>query len=139
MPWLWVGLGEAYVWAGRLDEAARTLKDAVELSHKLGMNYWEGWAHRLLGETLLQQEVSQAFALVEDHFAQALSLFKRCKSEPDIARTYASWGNLQRRQGKMAEARATLNQALLICDALGMAEESQHAHQLRAQLSRTTA
>jgi hypothetical protein len=21
------------------------LKHAVELSHKLGMNYWEGWAH----------------------------------------------------------------------------------------------
>ena len=139
MPWLWAGLGEAYACAGRFDEAARTLKDSIELSHKLGMNYWEAWAHRTFGESLLQQEGTHTLAPAEDHFAQALSLFKRCKSEPDIARTYASWGNLQRRQGKMAEAHATIDQALLICDALGMAEESQRAHQLRAQLSRTTA
>jgi class 3 adenylate cyclase/tetratricopeptide (TPR) repeat protein len=135
VPWTECALGEAYGCAGRAHEAGRILEDAAELSHRSGMKYWEGYAHRLLGELDTEREDAEALASAEGHFATALALFESCGAEPNLARTYAGLGQLRLRQGKVAAARSALNTALEIAERLGMIGEPERVRQLLARMA----
>ena len=135
MPRTELALGEAYWRAGRRQDARRTLDGAAAYSHRSGMKYWEGYAHRLLGELGIEQEDADALASAEGHFAPALVLFEICGAEPDLARTYAGLGQLRLRQGKVPEARSALNTALEIAERLGMIGEPERVRQLLARMA----
>ena len=135
VPWIWVGLGEALTYAGQKDEGMRTLRDAVELSHRLGMKYQEACAHRLLGEALIEEQAQDTTTSAELHLTEALKLFQYCKAQPDVARTYAGLGELKWQQGNSADACSHLQTALEISEQLGMIGEPQRVRRLIEQFS----
>src|SRR5215207_5679856 len=90
-------------------------------------------AHRLLGEMRLRRRARDEWARANADFEKALSLFRGCKAEPDIARTYAGLGEVRWREGKAAEARAALAQALEISERIGMVTEPERVRQLIEQ------
>ena len=108
-------LGEGYWLAREYDKATRTLKECLKFSERLGMKFYSGSAHRLLGELTLKTNPSQAAT----HFEQCIAIFGKIKAENELAKTYTGCGRFYKQQGNMTQAREYLTKALEIFERLG--------------------
>ncbi len=115
--WLRTGsLAEAYLLSGRTAEALPLAQRALDLVRVVKSRGTETHALLLLAEVCAEQDPAAA----GEHLGQALALATRLGMRPAIARCHLGLGEVTRRLGRPAEARAALTTAAEIFRALGM-------------------
>ena len=106
-----VWLSEAYLLAGRLDEAGTQARRALEFSQAHQERGHEAYALWLLGEIAARQkpvEPEQAAA----HYRQALALAEELGMRPLQAHCHRGLGTLYSQVGRAQQARASLGTAI---------------------------
>jgi len=104
-------LAEAYLRAGRADEALRRARSAVELSKKHQERANEALALRVLAEiTALGNSIDAPSA--GKHYADSLALAEELGMRPLVAHCHLGLGKLYRRIGKRQQAEEHLRLAL---------------------------
>ena len=106
-----VWLGEAYLLAGRLDEAYAQAQHALEFSRAHKERGQEAYALRLLGEIHARhdpQEVEPAAT----HYRQALALAEELGMRPLQAHCHRGLGTLYATTGRQEQARTALSTAI---------------------------
>jgi len=114
-----VWLGEAYLRAGRLDEACTQAQCALEFSRAHQERGDEAYALRLLGESHTRHnppEVERA----EAHYRQALALADELGMRPLVAHCHRGLGTLYSQMEWMEQARAALSAAIDLYRAMDM-------------------
>ena len=114
-----VWLSEAYLLAGRLNEAGTQAQRARENSRAHQERGHEAYALWLLGEVAAQlhpPEVAQATA----HYQQALTLAEELGMRPLVAHCHLGFGTLYGRVGRAQQARAALSTAIELYRAMVM-------------------
>jgi len=112
-------LGEAYLLAGRREEANQVASRALGLAREKKERGYEAWALRLLGEIAAHKhppDTEQA----EDHFRQAISLADELGMRPLLAHCHVGLGKLYRRSGDLRPAKEHLNKGVALMRDMGM-------------------
>jgi tetratricopeptide (TPR) repeat protein len=108
---LWVvWLGEAYLLAGRLEEAHIQAQQALEFSQAHQERSYEAYTLRLLGEVAGHRTPPDA-EQAEAHYRQALALAEELGMRPLQAHCHHGLGTLYSQVGRLEEARAALSTA----------------------------
>jgi tetratricopeptide (TPR) repeat protein len=108
---LWIGwLGESYLLAGRMDDAARVARHALELSRNRKERGHEVRAFRLLGDVAAQRDPPDA-ETAEVYYRQARTLAEELSMRPLVAHCHLGLGTLYRRTGDHAKAQEHLTTA----------------------------
>jgi tetratricopeptide (TPR) repeat protein len=117
---LWVGyVSEAYLLAGRMQEALQRAGRALALARAHKERGHEAWALRLLGEIAAHQappEVEPA----EYHYRQALALADELGMRPLVAHCHLGLGTWYTKIGRREEASAELYTAIELYRAMEM-------------------
>jgi tetratricopeptide (TPR) repeat protein len=103
-------LSEAYLLAGRMEDAIQFARRALDLSRNHKERGHEAWALRLLGEIASHRdppEVEEA----ENHYRQALVLAGELGMRPLLAHCHLGLGKLYRRTGQGERAQEHLTTA----------------------------
>jgi tetratricopeptide (TPR) repeat protein len=117
---LWVGyVSEAYLLAGRMQEAVQLAGRALALSRAHKERGHETWALRLLGEIAVHQETTE-IEPAEYHYRQALALAEALGMRPLQAHCHLGLGTLYARIGSREQARAALSTAIEMYRAMEM-------------------
>jgi len=104
-------LSEAYLLAGRLEEAHTRAAQAVDLARQYQQRGNQVWALWLLGESTARQP-SPAVEPAAGHYRQALALAEELGMRPLQAHCHRGLGTLYARQGQQEQARAALASAI---------------------------
>ena len=115
MAWL----GEAYLLAGRLDEAYTQAQHALEFSRAHQERGHEAYALRLLGEIHARHDPPEVEP-AETHYRQALTLAEELGMRPLQAHCHLGLGTLYTRTGQREQARAELSMAIGLYRAMDM-------------------
>ena len=115
MPWL----SEAYLLAGRLDEAYTQAQRALDFSRTHKEQGHEAYALRLLGEVAAHREPPQG-EQAEAHYNQALALAAELGMRPLQAHCHLGLGTLYLTLGHQEQARAALFTAIDLYRAMDM-------------------
>jgi tetratricopeptide (TPR) repeat protein len=117
---LWMAyLGEAYLLAGRLEDAYQRAGDALQLSRDLKQRGYEAHALRLLGEIAAQREPLESERAIA-YYHQALALADELGMRPLLAHCHLGLGILYNRIGRPEQARAELSAAIDLYRAMEM-------------------
>jgi len=114
-----VRFGEAYLLAGRVEEARACGARAVALARERGERGHEAWAHRLLGETASHPDCTDE-AAAEAHLATSTALASELGMRPLAARCCLSLGELHGRAGDRRAATEHLTTAMSMLREMGM-------------------
>jgi tetratricopeptide (TPR) repeat protein len=131
MAWL----GEAYLLAGRPDEAHTQVQRALEFSRTHKEWPWEAYALRLLGEVVAQRQPPAA-AQAEAHYRQALAQAEELGMRPLQAHCHLSLGTLYAKSGQPMQAYAELSAAIDLYRAMEMTFWLAQAEAALAQVTR---
>jgi tetratricopeptide (TPR) repeat protein len=112
-------LSEAYVLAGRLEEARQRAEQALALSRQHQQRGNQAWALWLLGESTARQ-ASPEGEPAASHYRQALALAEELGMRPLQAHCHHGLGTLYARQGQQAQARTALSTAIALYRAMDM-------------------
>jgi tetratricopeptide (TPR) repeat protein len=114
-----VQLSEAYRLAGRVDDALRVARQALDFDrvHKRAAD--EAWALRTLGEIALHRDPLEAQE-AETSYRDALARAEALDMRPLVAHCHVGLGELYRRLGKRHESRAHLGTAAAMYGAMDM-------------------
>jgi len=93
--WL-TDLGDAYLRAGRIDDAERNAVRALESARALEECGHEAWALTVLGEVVSQRHPANV-AVAEQHYAEAMALADARGMRPLVAHCHLGLGKLCRR------------------------------------------
>jgi tetratricopeptide (TPR) repeat protein len=116
----WVAyLSEAYLLAGRMDEAAVRAGDALTFARDLKARGNEAYALRLLGEIHMHQDPLEVEA-AEAAYRQARALAEALGMRPLLAHCHLGLGTLYTKVGRLGQARAALSTAIKLFDAMEM-------------------
>jgi tetratricopeptide (TPR) repeat protein len=111
--------------------AARSLAEGVlEQSRGMGYLHFEGMACWLMGECLASEDPVSAEPYVEN----AMDILERVGARNDLARAMVTRAALRQAAGDMAAARALLDRAYAIFQALGTLDEPLRVEAARAAL-----
>jgi tetratricopeptide (TPR) repeat protein len=113
-------LSEAYLLAGRRDEAADLATSALTFARTLKARGNEAYALWLHGEIHAQQEPLAGIA-ADAYYQQALALAKELGMRPLQAHCHLALGTLATKRGQLAQARVELSTAIELFHAMGMA------------------
>ena len=114
-----VWLGEAYLCAGRLDEASTQAQRALEFARGHQERGHEAYALWLLGEIHARHD-PPAVESVETHYRQALTLAEALGMRPLQAHCHLGLSTLYTAQGQPEQARAALSAAMALYRAMDM-------------------
>jgi tetratricopeptide (TPR) repeat protein len=118
---LWVGyLSEAYLLAGRMQEAVQRAGRALDLARAHKERGHEAWALRLLGEIAAHQDTPE-IEPAEHHYRQALALAEELGMRPLQAHCHLGLGMLYAKTDQREPARANLSTAIAMYRAMDMA------------------
>jgi tetratricopeptide (TPR) repeat protein len=106
-----IWLGEAYLLAGRLDEAYIQAQHAPEFSRAHQERCNEAYALRLLGEVAAQRH-PQPDERAAAYYRQALPLAQALGMRPLVAHCHRGLGTLYATTGQAAQARTALSTAI---------------------------
>jgi tetratricopeptide (TPR) repeat protein len=106
-------LSEAYLLAGRLEEARQRATQALDHARQYQQRGNQAWALWLLGETTTRQ-VSAEGESAASHYRQALALAEELGMRPLQAHCHRGLGTLYTRQGQQEQARAALATAIVL-------------------------
>ena len=104
-------LSEAYLLAGRLEDAYTRAAQAVELARQYQQRGNQAWALWLLGESTASQ-TSPAVEVASDHYCQALALAHELGMRPLQAHCHHSLGTLYSETRRPKQARGELSKAI---------------------------
>jgi tetratricopeptide (TPR) repeat protein len=111
---LWMThLGEAYVLAGRLEDAHQLADQALRLACDLKQQGHAAYALRLLGEIAAHGDPPEA-AQAASHYRQALTLADALDMRPLQAHCHRGLGTLYTKTGQRAQARVALSTAMAL-------------------------
>ena len=117
---LWMGwLSEAYLLAGRLDEAHTRAQHALDFSQAHKERGYEAYALRLLGAVAAQRQPPQD-TQAEAYYRQALALAEELGMRPLQAHCHLGLGTLYARMGRLEPARPALSAAIDLYRAMEM-------------------
>jgi tetratricopeptide (TPR) repeat protein len=111
---------EAYLLAGRMQEAVQLAGRALDLSRAHKERGYQAWALRLLGEIAAHQ-VPPEVEPAAHHYHQALALAEELGMRPLVAHCYLGLGTLYAKTGQREQARAALSTAIEMYRAMEMA------------------
>ena len=114
-----VDLGNAYMAAGRLEDARASAGRALALTREQGQRGHETHALRLLGEIASRGDPLDA-ETAEGYYRQALALATELEMRPLVAHCQLGLGRLHRRTGDHAKAREHLTTAGAMYREMGM-------------------
>jgi tetratricopeptide (TPR) repeat protein len=103
-------LSEAYLLAGRLEEARQRAEQAVDLARQYKQRGNEAWALWLLGESTVHQ-ASPEGEPAAGHYHQALALAEELGMRPLQAHCHRGLGMLYAATGQREQAGAELSMA----------------------------
>ncbi len=112
-------LSEAYLLAGRLEEAHQRAAQALDLAGQYQQRGTQAWALWLLGESTARQ-TSPEVEPAAGHYRQALALAEELGMRPLQAHCHRGLGTLYARQGQRQPARAALSTAIALYRAMDM-------------------
>jgi tetratricopeptide (TPR) repeat protein len=112
-------VSEAYLLAGRMEEAVQLAGRALALAREYKERGYQAWALRLLGEIAAQQDPPEVEP-AEHHFSQALALAEELGMCPLQAHCHLALGTLYAKSGRRATARAELSAAIDLYRAMDM-------------------
>src|SRR5262249_46958301 len=112
-------LGEAYLLAGRIADAARQARHAFERSRDFKERGHEAYTLRLLGEIAAQRQPPDAEAAVSA-YRQAMARAGDPGMRPLAAHCYLGLGTLYARTGRLEQARTELSAAMARYRAMDM-------------------
>jgi len=112
-------LAEAYLLAGRIEEAHTTGRQAVELSCETGERGHEAYTLWLLGE-VASREPSTSAAAAEASYGLALARAEELGMRPLLAHCLLGLGKLGRRAGTAEQAHERINTATTMYREMGM-------------------
>jgi tetratricopeptide (TPR) repeat protein len=104
-------LGEAYLLAGRSEEADQVALRGLSLARDKKERGNEAWVLRLLGEIAAHKEPPDV-GEAEDHYRQALALAEELGMRPLIAHCHVGLGKLYRRRGDLRLAKQNLDEGV---------------------------
>jgi len=105
-------LGEAYLLAGRLEDALRVADQALRVARRRGERGYEAWTLRLHGEIHSRRDPFE-FGVAEESYRLALGLADRLGMRPLSAHCHLGLGRLYRRTEK-PEGDAHLRSAIAL-------------------------
>jgi len=108
-------IGQGYWFAGSYDQAKQALGQGLALAKRYNMRFCIGWAHQLIGEIELMNNVSEAAA----HFEKSNDNLQEIKAESILPLSYAGYGRYHKKRGNTELAREYLTKALEILERLG--------------------
>jgi tetratricopeptide (TPR) repeat protein len=108
-------IGQGYWFAGSYDQAKQALEQGLTLAKRYNMRFCIGWAHQLIGEIELMNNVSEAGA----HFEKSNDILQEIKAESILPLSYAGYGRYHKKRGNTELAREYLTKALEILERLG--------------------
>jgi len=112
-------LSEAYLLAGRLDEAHARAQHALDFSQAHKERSYEAYALRLLGAVAAQRQPPQD-TQAEAYYRQSLALAEELGMRPLQAHCHLGLGTLYAKMGRPEPARAALSAALDLYRAIEM-------------------
>jgi tetratricopeptide (TPR) repeat protein len=112
-------VSEAYLLAGRMQEAVQRAGRALDLARDHKERGHEAWALRLLREVASHQAPPEA-ELAEAHYRQALALAEALGMRPLMAHCHLGLGTLYAKTGQQEQARAALSTAIEVYCAMAM-------------------
>jgi predicted ATPase len=107
LPLFLSSLAKAYAEAGQLDEAWRSVGEAITTLQTTGERWCEAEADRIAGEIALAFPTPDA-AKAEDYFGRALAVAREQQAKSWELRAAMSLARLWRDQGKPQQARELL-------------------------------
>jgi tetratricopeptide (TPR) repeat protein len=114
MHLLWrIYLSEAYLLAGRREEASQLAGRALELARQHNERANQAWVLRLLGEIAMQSDPPECEP-AEAHYRQALALAEELGMRPLQAHCHLGLGTLYATTGRREQARAALAAAIAL-------------------------
>jgi tetratricopeptide (TPR) repeat protein len=133
---LWMAyLSEAYLLAGRRDEAMQLAERALDLARQHNELPNQAWVFRLLGEIAVHREPPEV-ELAEDHYRQAITLAEQRGMRPLQAHCHLGLGTLYAKIGRPKPARTELSIAIDLYRAMDMTFWLPQAEATPAQLGR---
>jgi tetratricopeptide (TPR) repeat protein len=114
-----IPLSEAYLLAGRLEEAHQRAAQTVALAHQYQQRGHQAWALWLLGESTARQ-TSPEHELAAGHYRHALALGDEPGMRPLQAHCHRGLGTLYATIGKREQARAELATAIAMYRSMEM-------------------
>ena len=127
-------LSEAYLLAGRLDEAYIQAQHALEFSRAHQERGHEAYALRLCGEIHAHQEPLEVTPAAT-YYRQALALAEKLGMRPLQAHCHLELGTLYLKVGQREQARAALSTAITLYRAMVMQFWLPQAEAALAQVS----
>jgi tetratricopeptide (TPR) repeat protein len=112
-------VSEAYLLAGRMQEAVQLARRALDLARTHKERGYQAWALRLLGEIAAHQDPPE-IAQAEAHYQQALALAEDLGMRPLVAHCHLGLGTLYAATGQREPARAALSAAIELYRAMEM-------------------
>jgi class 3 adenylate cyclase/tetratricopeptide (TPR) repeat protein len=106
-PYTLVSLGQAYLSAGRSEEASRCAREALDMCRQQTRRDAEADALRLIGDLAARREPPASEEAMA-HYRQALALADELGMHPIVAHCHLGLGKLYRRTGKQDLAREHL-------------------------------
>jgi class 3 adenylate cyclase/tetratricopeptide (TPR) repeat protein len=126
-------LSEAYLQAGRSDDAHATVERLLALGRARGERSTEAKGRHLLGEIAMQGKPPQTEA-AEAHYGAALAVAEELEMRPLQAHCHLGLGTLYAKIGRWEEARAALAAAIELYRAMAMAFWLPHAEAALAKV-----
>ena len=112
-------VSEAYLLAGRMQEAVQLAGRALDLARDHKERGYEAWALRLLGEIAAHQAPPEIEPAAH-HYRQALALAEELGMRPLVAHCHLGLGTLYAKTGQREQARAELSTAIEMYRAMAM-------------------
>ena len=114
-----VQAAEAYLHAGRVEDARASADRALRFSRERGERGHEAWTLRLLGEIASHHDHGDV-ATAEAHYSAAKTLATELGMRPLVAHCHLGLGTLYRRTGDHAKAQEHLTTATTMYREMGM-------------------
>ena len=111
--------GEAYLFAGRREDAEREGERALQLALERGERGNQVYAHRLLGNAAAEDDPPRV-DIARHHYGAGLALAETLGMRPLLARCHLGLGRLERQLGNSGAARRHLGAATELFEALQM-------------------
>ncbi len=115
-------LVEAYCLGAQYEAAQRASEEMLEIATRSGMRFHVALAHRIMGEIALSTGSSKMDEAAS-RFETSIGILRKIEAQNELALTYAGYGRLLRRLGRVDDARHYLTRALEIFERLGTLTE----------------
>jgi class 3 adenylate cyclase/tetratricopeptide (TPR) repeat protein len=125
-PYTLVSLGQAYLSAGRSEEASRCAREALDMCRQQTRRDAEADALRLIGDLAARREPPASEEALA-HYRQALVLAEQIGTRPLAAHCHLGLGRLYRRTDKPAQAQEHLATATTMYREMSMTHWLEHA------------